>query len=79
MPERTVLQLAYPYAYAPITIAESLDRDARLMTAYQQLANVVILTSLVIAGCSLAVSVAAGLNDGDSAEHAAHLQWVASH
>lgn len=60
---RTVLQLAYPYAYAPITIAEGLNRDARLMTAYQQLANVVILTSLVIAGCGLAVSVVGGLND----------------
>ncbi|KQC37184.1 FtsX-like permease family protein [Frankia sp. ACN1ag] len=60
---RTVLDLAYPSAYLSVTIAEDLDRGRRLTTAYQQLANVVILTSLPIAGCSLAVSVVAGLND----------------
>ena len=36
---------------------------AKLMNGYKQLANVVILVSLCIAGCSLAVSVVAGLND----------------
>ncbi|EIV92081.1 FtsX-like permease family protein [Frankia sp. QA3] len=60
---RTVLQRAYPYAYQPVTIAEDLERGLRLNTAYQQLASVVILTSLPIAGASLAVSVVAGLND----------------
>lgn len=33
------------------------------LTAEQQLANVMILVSLPVAGCSLAVSVAAGLSD----------------
>ena len=33
------------------------------LAGYQQLANVVILVSFPIAGCSLAVSVVAGLND----------------
>jgi cell division protein FtsX len=60
---RTVLGLVYPYAYSPTTIAEDLARNMRRTAAYQQLANVVILTSLPIAGCSLAVSVVAGLND----------------
>lgn len=60
---RTVLGLAYPYRYAPITITENLTQSHRLTAAYQQLANVVILTSLPIAGCGLAVSVVAGLND----------------
>ncbi|WP_313949578.1 FtsX-like permease family protein [Frankia sp. AvcI1] len=59
---RTVLDLAY-LSYPSVTIAEDLDRGLRLTTAYRQLANVVILTSLPIAGCSLAVSVVAGLND----------------
>jgi hypothetical protein len=60
---RTVLGRAYPYAYPPITIAEDLAQGQRLNAAYQQLADVVILTSLPIAGCGLAVSVVAGLND----------------
>jgi hypothetical protein len=60
---RTRLALAHPYAYSSITIAEHLGRSVRLNAAYRQLANVVILTSLPIAGCSLAVSVVAGLND----------------
>jgi predicted lysophospholipase L1 biosynthesis ABC-type transport system permease subunit len=40
------------------------DDNARTqMRQYQQLANVVMLFSLPIAGCSLAVSVAAGITD----------------
>jgi FtsX-like permease family len=62
---RTVLGSAYPYRYTPTTISEELAQNAntRRTAAYRQLANVVILTSLVIAGCSLAVSVVGGLND----------------
>jgi hypothetical protein len=60
---RTVLQVAYPDAGAPATIAENNAQRRVLSNQYQQLVDVVILTSLPIAGCSLAVSVAAGLND----------------
>jgi hypothetical protein len=62
---RTVLELAYPYTYFPVTIAEdnAQTQGTRLLKQYQQLVDVVILSSLPIAGCSLAVSVAAGLND----------------
>jgi hypothetical protein len=49
--------------FEPATIAESNSQNARLNAQYRQLANVVILTSLPIAGCTLAVSVVAGLND----------------
>jgi hypothetical protein len=61
---RTVLELAYP-GYVPLTIAEqhALRTAARLLVQYRQLADVVIITSIAIAGCSMAVTVAAGLND----------------
>jgi hypothetical protein len=62
---RTVLEAAFPYAYNPMTIAEdaALRVSSQLETQYQRLANVAILASMVIAGCSLAVSVAGGLSD----------------
>jgi FtsX-like permease family protein len=62
---RTVLEQAYPYKYFPLTIAEDQANSsgARLTRQYEQLADVVILASLPIAGCSLAVSVVAGLSD----------------
>jgi hypothetical protein len=63
---RTALELAFPDEFAraragPMTI-EEMDFNADL-AGWQQLADVAILTSLPIAGCSLAVSVAAGLSD----------------
>jgi hypothetical protein len=58
---RTVLELAYPATFPPLTFSESTEYRSRLLNQYRQLANVVILTSLPIAGCSLAVSVAGGL------------------
>jgi len=58
---RTVLDLALPNEYAAQTIGELRADDARLLDDYRRLAEVVILTSLPIAGCSLAVSVAGGL------------------
>jgi cell division protein FtsX len=62
---RTVLEDAFPSLFAPVTIAEDAAQNPsnRLVAQYQQLAAVVILTSLPIAGCTLAVSVVAGLND----------------
>lgn len=58
---RTVLESAFPMPFPPMTLSEFRAQSERTMTSYQQLANVVILTSLPIAGCSLAVSVAGGL------------------
>lgn len=60
---RTMLLRTFPHADVPTTISEDNTRSMQRIAAYQQLANVVILTSLPIAGCSLAVSVVAGLND----------------
>jgi hypothetical protein len=60
---RSILEAAYPAAQAPETLAEIDDDQVKLTKQYQQLADVVILTTLPIAGCSLAVSVIAGLSE----------------
>ncbi len=60
---RTVLEAADPHQPPPNTVNEFNADNAKQITEYQQLANVVILMSLPIAGCSLAASIAAGLSD----------------
>jgi hypothetical protein len=60
---RTTLENDYPYLGQPTTIGEFRTQGARQTLQYEQLAEVMILTSLPIAGCTLAVSVAAGLSD----------------
>ncbi|HEY1819458.1 MAG TPA: FtsX-like permease family protein [Trebonia sp.] len=62
---RTLLEdaSAYPGISTPSTIADLVAQDNSSNSAYQQLANVVILISLPIAGCTLAAGIAAGLAD----------------
>jgi hypothetical protein len=63
---RTVLEnaRAYPAAVnAPSTIGDLVAQDNSKNNDYQQLANVVILVSLPIAGCTLAAGIAGGLAD----------------
>jgi len=62
---RTILERSYPLRFQVSTIAEirADDPNTARTTAYQRLVDVVILASLPIAGCSLAVSVIAGLGD----------------
>ncbi len=62
---RTLLENAhaYPVLNAPSTIGDTVKRDNAKNSGYQQLANVVILVSLPIAGCTLATGIAAGLAD----------------
>jgi hypothetical protein len=60
---RTILEAADPFQRPPNTINEFNADNSKQITEYQQLANVVILTSLPIAGCSLAASIAAGLSE----------------
>ncbi|MEU4368908.1 ABC transporter permease [Micromonospora chersina] len=60
---RTMLINAFPAVRFPASTAEWEADSARLMVQFQQLADVVMLASLPIAGCSLAVSVAGGLTD----------------
>jgi hypothetical protein len=58
---RTVLETAYPGYDPPTTLGEVNADVNQQSVAYQQLADVVVLTSLAIAGCTLAASIAAGL------------------
>jgi len=62
---RTLLENApaYPGAGAPTTIGDLVRQHRSTDDAYQQLANVVILVSLPIAGCTLAAGIAAGIAD----------------
>jgi hypothetical protein len=58
---RTKLERAFPLQGAPVTV-EALDPStARLLTMIQAMTDVIIVASLIIAACSLAVNVAAGL------------------
>jgi len=62
---RTLLESAhaYPAISAPSTIGDLVRQHKSKDDAYQQLANVVILVSLPIAGCTLAAGIAAGIAD----------------
>jgi hypothetical protein len=63
---RTVLENAYPTGTGlppPETIGETSAVSHEADDAYRQLADVVILTSLTIAGCTLATGVAGGVAD----------------
>ncbi|HEX3797016.1 MAG TPA: FtsX-like permease family protein [Acidimicrobiales bacterium] len=60
---RTVLERAFPFQGAPVAI-DSLDPStARLLSMIQDMTDVMIVASLIIAACSLAVNIAAGLGE----------------
>ncbi|MFK0105711.1 FtsX-like permease family protein [Streptomyces sp. NPDC091217] len=59
---RTLLSTAYPHHQALAVGDYGTDLQQEL-ASWRQLANVVLLTTLPIAGCSLAVSVVVGLSD----------------
>ena len=59
---RTLLETSvYPTVSPPSTYADIAAQENSQNSGYQQLANVVILVSLAIAGCTLAAGIAAGL------------------
>jgi hypothetical protein len=60
---RTAIEVAMPNAQTPATLGEINATSTRSVTELQQLTKIVILVSLVIAGCSLAVSVTTGVNE----------------
>ncbi|MER5438282.1 FtsX-like permease family protein [Streptomyces sp. NPDC002790] len=60
---RTLLTTAYPHALPPYTVAEDYAQRWGGIEEYRQLATIVIVVSFPIAGCSLAVAVAGGLNE----------------
>jgi hypothetical protein len=60
---RTFLETANPNGSLPVTIGELDAQSLRVQLELRQLTNMVIVVSLVIAGCSLAVTVVAGINE----------------
>ncbi len=66
---RTILENAYPTGTGsppPRTLAEYSGVSNAANNAYQQLADVVILTSLTVAGCTLATGVAGSIADASA-------------
>jgi FtsX-like permease family len=60
---RTSIERAFPFQETPIGV-DSLDPStARLLAMVQDMTDVIIVASLIIAACSLAVSIAAGLGE----------------
>ena len=60
---RTALERAFPFQGTAVTV-ESLDPPtARLLTMIQNLTDVIIVASLIIAACSTAVNIIAGLGE----------------
>jgi hypothetical protein len=60
---RTQLERAFPFQGTPVTV-EALDPStARLLSMIQDMTDVIIVASLIIAACSLAVNIAAGLGE----------------
>jgi ABC-type antimicrobial peptide transport system permease subunit len=57
---RTAIELAVPSS-SPVTVGEADDEGWRMLGILQRMVDVGIILSLIIAGCSLAVSVAGGL------------------
>ncbi|BCJ39372.1 hypothetical protein GCM10010168_63800 [Actinoplanes ianthinogenes] len=60
---RTTLNKDFPYGRGAATEADYASDFTRQLNQFQRLADVVIVASLVIAGCSLAVSVTGGLTE----------------
>ena len=60
---RSVLERAFPFQGTPVAVDAFDPSTARLLTMVQDMTDVVIVASLVIAACSLAVNIAAGLGE----------------
>ncbi|MFI1993399.1 FtsX-like permease family protein [Actinoplanes sp. NPDC020271] len=60
---RTTLNTLFPYGRGAGTQADYAGDFTRQLSQFQRLADVAVISSLVIAGCSLAVSVAGGLSE----------------
>jgi hypothetical protein len=60
---RTTLEGAFPFQGTPIAVDAADPSNARLLTMIQDLTDVMIVASLIIAACSLAVNIVAGLGE----------------
>jgi FtsX-like permease family len=60
---RTTLERAFPFQGTPVAVEAFDPSTGRLLTMIQDMTGVVIVASLIIAACSLAVNIAAGLGE----------------
>jgi hypothetical protein len=60
---RTSLEQAFPFQGTPVAVEAFDPSTARLLAMVQDMTDVVIVASLIIAACSLAVNIAAGLGE----------------
>jgi predicted lysophospholipase L1 biosynthesis ABC-type transport system permease subunit len=60
---RTTLEQDFPFQGVPVAIDALDPSTARLLAMIQDMTDVIIVASLIIAACSLAVSIAAGLGE----------------
>jgi FtsX-like permease family len=60
---RTSLEQAFPFTGPPVVVDVIGPNDSRLLTMVQNMTAVVVVASLIIAACSLAVNIAAGLSE----------------
>jgi hypothetical protein len=60
---RTTLERVFPLQGAAVAVEASDPSTARLLTMIQDMTDVIIVASLIIAACSLAVNIAAGLGE----------------
>jgi len=60
---RTTLERSFPFQGQPIGVESLNPSNARLLTMIQDMTDVIIVASLIIAACSLAVNIVAGLGE----------------
>jgi hypothetical protein len=60
---RTTLERAFPFQGTPVGVEELDASTARLLAMIQDMTDVIIVASLIIAACSLAVNIVAGLGE----------------
>ena len=60
---RSSLERAFPFQGTPVAVEAFDPSTARLLTMIQDMTDMVIVASLIIAACSLAVNIAAGLSE----------------
>jgi predicted lysophospholipase L1 biosynthesis ABC-type transport system permease subunit len=60
---RTTVERVFPFQGTPIAVDAADPSNARLLTMIQDMTDVMIVASLIIAACSLAVNIVAGLGE----------------
>jgi hypothetical protein len=60
---RTALERAFPFSGTPVVVKGNTPDVSRLLKMIQDMTDVIIVASLIIAACSLAVNIAAGLSE----------------